>query len=740
MDRIGWPAAMAEHDLVWGSLPERWTSAPFLGNGEQGTMIYRADKQALRWDIGCSAAHDHRPVEADKLDERVVEALNRGRHAIGHLRLELPVEPTGFQARLNLWDAEAVGTIRSAAGELHWTTLVHANGPVMRIETEATGDLAGARFVYVPEQARGPRELINKQLREPANPSPVSATLPDGVRTVVHHLHAGGQTAVAWFEQEVAGTRRVWLSVQHSFPGKEAEAVAVTAVRAAAAADPEAWLKAHRDWWHDYYPASFVSTGDPYWDSFYWIQQYKRACATRDKGWILDNQGPWLQPTAWNCTWWNLNVQLSHSGTNEANRREMASALSYRLDLNRDNLARNVAEPYRADSYAIARATSGWDLLGHAGQPGGREPMDDKIGRECGNLLWALHNVDLEYRHSMDVRLRDKVLYPLLLRAVNYYRHFLVEEDDGLLHLPSTFSPELANVEDCSYDISLLRWGVGRLLELAAEQGITGDQEPLIASWTDIRKRLVPEHVDETGIMVGRKARLNTRHRHWSHLLSIYPLRTLTPDTPEHRDLIQRSLDRWHSFGAASGAYSFTGGSCISSILGDGERALDFLNRLKPHVKPNTFYTEAASYPVIETPLHGATAIQEMLLQSWGGRLRVFPAVSKAWPDVQFHQLRGEGAYLVSARREAGKTQWVVVKAEARGTVELDPGIADAQWSHSEGVEVKGLTKGVYQIQVRAGDWVKFFPQGQAEPEVTVKPVARRGELHRFGMPEGWKD
>ena len=88
----------------------------------------------------------------------------------------------------------------------------------------------------------------------------------------------------------------------------------MAAVRAAAKADQTAWVQAHRDWWHAYYPASFVSTGDAYWDSFYWIQQYKLACATRDKGWIIDNQGPWLQPTAWNAIWWNLNVQLSHSG------------------------------------------------------------------------------------------------------------------------------------------------------------------------------------------------------------------------------------------------------------------------------------------------------------------------------------------------------------------------------------------------------------------------------------------
>ena len=33
------------------------------------------------------------------------------------------------------------------------------------------------------------------------------------------------------------------------------------------------------------------------------------------------------------------------------------------------------------------------------------------------------------------------------------------------------------------------------------------------------------------------------------------------------------------------------------------------------------------SGPVIETPLSGAQCIHDMLLQSWGGKIRVFPAV-----------------------------------------------------------------------------------------------------------------
>lgn len=128
--------------------------------------------------------------------------------------------------------------------------------------------------------------------------------------------------------------------------------------------------------------------------------------------------------------------------------------------------------------------------------------------------------------------------------------------------------------------------------------------------------------------------------------------------------------------------------------------------------------------------------MQEMLLQSWDNRLRVFPAVGAEWPDIQFDQLRGEGAYLVSARREAGKTQWTFVKAEARGAIEVDPAIADADLITSLGVMVNKTKDGIYQLATQPGDWVLFWPKGKPQPEPRISAVPRRGEIHRFGLPE----
>ena len=120
----------------------------------------------------------------------------------------------------------------------------------------------------------------------------------------------------------------------------------------------------------------------------------------------------------------------------------------------------------------------------------------------------------------------------------------------------------------------------------------------------------------------------------------IYPLRMVTGDLPGERELIERSLAHWIGFEGALQGYSFVGASAISSLLGKGEDAQRHLDELiRRFVKPNTMYLEAG--PVIETPLAAAQAVHEMLLQSWDGRIRVFPAVPSELARRQLSRASG---------------------------------------------------------------------------------------------------
>jgi hypothetical protein len=71
--------------------------------------------------------------------------------------------------------------------------------------------------------------------------------------------------------------------------------------------------------------------------------------------------------------------------------------------------------------------------------------------------------------------------------------------------------------------------------------------------------------------------------------------------------------------------------------------------------------------PLIEANADFLMMLTETLLQSHNGIIRVFPAVPRAWKNVSFHNLRAEGAFLVSASRENGKICEVIVRSERGG-------------------------------------------------------------------------
>jgi alpha-L-fucosidase 2 len=73
----------------------------------------------------------------------------------------------------------------------------------------------------------------------------------------------------------------------------------------------------------------------------------------------------------------------------------------------------------------------------------------------------------------------------------------------------------------------------------------------------------------------------------------------------------------------------------------------------------------------LEGNFAAAAAIQEMLLQSHTGTIRVFPAVPDDWKDVSFKTLRTQGAFLVSAERTNGQTVRVEVTSEKGGVCRL---------------------------------------------------------------------
>ena len=398
--QVDWPAFLARHDLIWDKLPTDFDSGAFLGNGMLGATIYQDGPNRLRFEMGRADVTEHRRDNA--------------RLPIGGLVLTTSGKIQGGTMRLDLWNAEVRGAITTDQGSIAFHCFIHASKMVMVADMEGTSGEHGAwSWDARPCVDRKPGQFAGDP------PNPPSRLETDGAISVcVQPRAAGGEFATAWTNVPNPNPRFqiVALSIADSFPESTAKQAAVKVVREA---DDNltpgrfgVFEQSHRDWWHAFYPTSFVSIPDPKLDSFYGIPWYKLACASRPDSVPVDLLGPWFRNTGWPRIWWNLNIETLYLPVYTGNRLQLGESFIRFLDTKRDNFFRNGKEIWKFDACATVPHTTDYE-----GLRGDGDCAPDKYINP-GDFTWALHNYYLHYRYSMDRSLvtdqNKHAFYPLL--------------------------------------------------------------------------------------------------------------------------------------------------------------------------------------------------------------------------------------------------------------------------------------------------------------------------------------
>lgn len=709
---IDWPSFLRRHDMTFDKLPRDWTEAPHFGNAMIGSMLYRSG-DAICLQVFRADVHDHRD------DTWGWTAYSRPRFQIGHFLLHPVGKLTGCDWRKDLWNAELAGTITTDRGEIRIRHFAHAVDMVIVTELTPSDGEKACSWTWHPAEARTTRPgypttesgiegfarqygAHYKETLKLYKPNPAGRLETEGnVSVWVQDLLAGGQYATAWGEQAKGETRTHIVSIANSFPEAAAARTAAGDVARFSACDQAAWTQAHRAWWHDYYARSFVAIPDKGLEALYWQTIYRFGCTSRAGRCMVDTPGIWFQGKSWPYFTADWNIQSAHWPVYTANRLEQGQALVDRLFDRRKELTAAVRPiAWQEDSAYLPLAVA-WDMQGS------REG-DMRYYDLVGNLPWAMNNCWSQYRYSMDeAMLREKV-YPLLRRAVNLYLHMVKEEPDGRPHLAPTYSPETKVCADCNFDLALLKWSCLTLLEASRRLGI---EDPLAPRWKDVAERLPEFPADEYGFRLGRDASSPANHQHFSHLLMIYPLHLVNIEQPGAADVLRRSLKRARSNAGPGQRQAMVQAHAgpIAAALGLGDEALECLKRLQEDLYPNGLWYES---PCIESTLAAANIVQDMLLQSWSdpaknepGPIRVFPAVPAAWQDVEFRDLRAEGAFLVSAKRSGGRTVWVRIKSLAGEPCRVRPGIqGEVGVKGARSFQIRQTSPGVFEIDLKKGE------------------------------------
>ena len=670
--RVSWPEFMARHDMIWDRLPADYYEGPFVGNGLLGTVIFKDGQQAntLRFEIGRVDVYDHRTKGGQAV----------GRLPIGQLLLTPVGEIQKVNLRTDLWNAEIRGEITTSVGTLKLRCFVPSDGQLIVLNLNSTGQEKDAKCMLRPEQGNHPRVSLSKgdDVKGYVPNPPFAVTQTNGIEVVTQPLLVGDDYATAWSDVAHSdGSRTVLVTVANRWakdrqPATGSAEDAVATIKAAQTLDLAALEKAHRDWWHRFYPASFVSVPDARMESFYWIQLYKLASATRENRPAIDLMGPWFKKTMWASYWVNLNIQLAYYTTGITNHLELGEPLYRLMERSKDQLVANVSPAeYRNDCAGLGNPV-GYDVL-NAGCSLTTNPADPKSRLNLIALPWLMQMFYIHNQMTMDeARLRERI-FPLMKKTYQVYIRKLTRGDDGKYRMPYAFSDEYGNAEETSMHIGMARWGFATLIAIAERLKIN---DPQIPQWREYLANMADYNIDENGIMIGKDAPFAKPHRHYSHLFCIFPFYSMNVDRdPERIPLMKKSVQHFTDLDGDNKMFKFTGAASLWASLGDGDQALKWLDRSLAINTPgkgqpllgvgrNTLYSENGN-PTFESPIASTRALLDMLLQSWGGTIRIFPAAPSAWKDAVFHNLRAEGGFLVSAGRNDGKTTWVRIKSLA---------------------------------------------------------------------------
>lgn len=752
--KVDYKSFLSKHDMIWDLVPDKWQTAPFSGNGNVGFLFYQTKSEGENTMSIYLGRHDYADHREAKTKEEEMLWIKRSRLPLGRFDLTSKGKITGIDMRLGLWNAELIGTVNTSKGSYDIKGLTHSENDIVYFEIDANEN-ESIKITWRPEKpippvyeklkvGKGPKGGLWERMRNTTLQMPPAPVFSESngfnycFQALVDHR---GETTTGW---QISGNsnkhQKLIASVQHTYPENNSkEIVAKNLKDATLLIQNKTFRTTHQDWWHNYYPLSFLTINDAEKESFYWIQMYKLGAAMRENGPILDLMGPWYHRTFWPMVWGDLNVELIYWTHLTSNRLSLGESLPNNIDKYRSHLEGNV--PKRWENSAAIAALFPQDMIAYNG------------GQVPDMLAWILNNYWLHCQFSGDDdRIRDK-LFPILKSTVNSYINYIKEhptnENDGKIHIKNSWSPEYpqGRGKDINFTLALIKWSCQTLLDINEQHQLKDAKE---SEWQNIINNLVEFQTDENGLRIGKDIAFSKPHRHYSHLLGFYPLAVISPENDSK--LIKTSLDHWLDVTINSGievkampvtGYTATGASSMYACLGDSEKAYYYLDFLIKHknISSTTMYAEVKSNPVIESPLSFATSVHDMLLQSWDGKIRVFPASPNKWKDVAFHKYRTQGAFLVSAKKNNGLTEFVSIKS-LKGKKCLVQTDIDSPRFYINGKEIS-VSKGknnFYTIDLKSNESVLISskPFHKIDTDIVELPK-KKNEKNLFGYSKKTK-
>lgn len=710
------------------ALPERWDEAIPLGNGLTGGLLWQKDGK-LRLAIDRADLWDLRPVAAfespnytyrficdqviHKKDIRPVQALIDDRTDLEPAPTKIPagalefdIKRLGKVRKVSLDIATAVCTIDWVNGtKAHFFIPAEGNGGRFRFENLA--DTLSPELIAPPYQenraALDYQPGVNKLSTLGYQPGTITQPAPG---KLLYKQQTWGDVSykigLEWnspkkgtMEGEYyVSSKGTWYSEKENEPHHRE-------------LDFEKALAAHQEWWKRYWEQSSLTLPDTLLEKQWYLEMYKFGAASRRQAPPICLQAIWTadngQTPPWRGDFHNdLNTQLSYWPGYTANHLEESAAFTDWLWKIKENSEQFTRRFFQADGLnvpCIATLTGqplgGWSPYSHSPTAAG----------------WLSYHFYQQWKYSMDTQFLKERAYPWVKEVALFFEKISEFDRQGKRKLPLSSSPEINDnrieawfTNTTNYDLANIRITYIAAKEMAEALGLSQEAahySKMLDEWPIVS-------VDETGLTVAPDKPMVESHRHLSHLLSFHPFGLIdTSHGNEETNLILRSIKNVEDLGPDYWTgYTYAWMANMKARVADGNGALRNLHIfMNAFCSPNSFHLNGdqtasgySQYTYRPFTLEGnfacAAAIQEMLLQSHTGVIKVFPALPTSWKDASFNKLRAMGAFLVSAIFRNGEVASITIESEKGGLMKL----------------YNPFSSEITEIEMKAGEIITFHP------------------------------
>jgi hypothetical protein len=506
--------------------------------------------------------------------------------------------------------------------------------------------------------------LLDSQEYRPL-PTPTTATLGLRGREVtlaMRLIGAPGPVSEDGIHFDLKPAQKVYVvtSVLSDIDNRDHPATAKARLAGITLGEIERLQASHREWWRNFWSESFVGIGDPFLERSYYTSQYIMASTSRTGKVAPGLYGNWVTTDApeWNGDYTlNYNYQTPYLGLYSSNHISTADPYDYPLldFVNRGRTyARNLLN------------CRGIYYPGHIGPWGMERSFDyEPFMGQKSNTAFSAVPMLMRFYSTYD-RQYASLIYSFVREVGQFWEDYLrfeggryVTYEDAVREAgPWRQGPRWWQHKDdfnSAPSLSFVRVVFKGLLDMSKELGVDAEHR---GKWQDILDHLRAFPLQERN---GKTVlRLTERGNQWDFPITyaIWPSGQIgLGSDPKLLEAARNTVAEWLN----SPTPLF-----MPAMARVGSDPVLILDKLRAKCEKDSYPNSQVLSPLgggVEAASIVPSTINEMLLQSHEGVLRLFPV----WPksrNARFGKLRAVGAFLVSSELVAGEVKSLTIESE----------------------------------------------------------------------------